>query len=188
MRHIGVEQRHPHASRRKDAGSPRSFACRTMYNLAHRSGRCPDRPILPRDGTAYVPFFPLGGFNPLQSSMLVRRRVNASAPRRLQVALAWLLHAGAEHPTDPRHLLALRICARTSPRRNLICRMIRLMHWTALQRASVPPEEPAIHWLRGAAGGRTIGVESWQRDRARQSPLFTHELGSAARCCSNWFR
>ena len=45
---------------------------------------------LARDGIAFVPFFPLGGFNPLQSSTLseVADRLGAT-PR--QVALAWLL-------------------------------------------------------------------------------------------------
>jgi pyridoxine 4-dehydrogenase len=60
------------------------------YNVAHRSD---DALIddLARDGIAYVPFFPLGGFNPLQSSILsdVAQRVSAT---RMQVALAWLLH------------------------------------------------------------------------------------------------
>jgi aryl-alcohol dehydrogenase-like predicted oxidoreductase len=59
------------------------------YNLAHRVD---DRLIddLGRDGIAYVPFFPLGGFNPLQSSILsdVARRLDANP---MQVALAWLL-------------------------------------------------------------------------------------------------
>ncbi|HEX9324939.1 MAG TPA: aldo/keto reductase, partial [Reyranella sp.] len=42
------------------------------------------------DGIAYVPFFPLGGFSPLQSSTLsaVARRLDATP---MQVALAWLL-------------------------------------------------------------------------------------------------
>ena len=59
------------------------------YNLAHRDD---DALIdnLAGDGTAYVPFFPLGGFNPLQSSTLsaVAARLGATA---MQVALAWLL-------------------------------------------------------------------------------------------------
>jgi pyridoxine 4-dehydrogenase len=59
------------------------------YNLAHRDD---DALIddLARDGTAYVPFFPLGGFNPLQSSTLsaVAARLGATP---MQVALAWLL-------------------------------------------------------------------------------------------------
>ncbi|HWU25720.1 MAG TPA: aldo/keto reductase [Rhizomicrobium sp.] len=45
---------------------------------------------LARDGIAYVPFFPLGGFTPLQSSTLsdVAQRLGATP---MQVALAWLL-------------------------------------------------------------------------------------------------
>jgi aryl-alcohol dehydrogenase-like predicted oxidoreductase len=61
-----------------------------QYNVAHRQD---DALIddLARDGTAYVPFFPLGGFTPLQSSTLsdVAARLGATP---MQVALAWLLH------------------------------------------------------------------------------------------------
>jgi pyridoxine 4-dehydrogenase len=60
------------------------------YNLAHREN---DALIddLAAKGIAYVPFFPLGGFTPLQSSTLssVAERLNATP---MQVALAWLLH------------------------------------------------------------------------------------------------
>ena len=60
------------------------------YNLAHRED---DALIddLARQGIAYVPFFPLGGFTPLQSSTLsaVADRLGA---KPMQVALAWLLH------------------------------------------------------------------------------------------------
>jgi aryl-alcohol dehydrogenase-like predicted oxidoreductase len=59
------------------------------YNLAHRAD---DTVIddLARQGIAYVPFFPLGGFTPLQSSTLsdVAARLGATP---MQVALAWLL-------------------------------------------------------------------------------------------------
>jgi pyridoxine 4-dehydrogenase len=59
------------------------------YNLIHRDD---DALIddLARDGIAYVPFFPLGGFTPLQSSTLsgVADRLDATP---MQVALAWLL-------------------------------------------------------------------------------------------------
>ena len=59
------------------------------YNLAHRAD---DALIddLARNGIAYVPFFPLGGFSPLQSSILseVAQRLRATP---MQVALAWLL-------------------------------------------------------------------------------------------------
>jgi pyridoxine 4-dehydrogenase len=59
------------------------------YNLAHRTD---DALIddLAGQGIAYVPFFPLGGFTPLQSSVLseVAARLDATP---MQVALAWLL-------------------------------------------------------------------------------------------------
>ncbi|WP_448166914.1 aldo/keto reductase family oxidoreductase [Burkholderia ambifaria] len=66
------------------------IACvQNHYNLAHRDD---DELIdaLARDGIAYVPYFPLGGFNPLQSSTLdaVAARLGAT---RMQTALAWLL-------------------------------------------------------------------------------------------------
>jgi aryl-alcohol dehydrogenase-like predicted oxidoreductase len=61
-----------------------------QYNLAHRAD---DGLVanLARDGIAYVPFFPLGGFSPLQSDTLstVASRLDATP---MQVALAWLLH------------------------------------------------------------------------------------------------
>lgn len=60
------------------------------YNLVHRTD---DALIdeLARDHIAYVPFFPLGGFSPLQSATLsgVAARLGTSPN---QVALAWLLH------------------------------------------------------------------------------------------------
>ena len=60
-----------------------------QYNLAHRED---DALIdeLAAAGTAYVPFFPLGGFTPLQSTALsdVARKLGATP---MQVALAWLL-------------------------------------------------------------------------------------------------
>ncbi len=66
------------------------IACvQNMYNLAHRD----DEALvadLAREGVAYVPFFPLGGFTPLQSTTLsdVAKRLEATP---MQVALAWLL-------------------------------------------------------------------------------------------------
>ena len=59
------------------------------YNLAHRAD---DHLIddLSRDGIAYVPFFPLGGFSPLQSATLSEVAESLGATP-MQVALAWLL-------------------------------------------------------------------------------------------------
>jgi aryl-alcohol dehydrogenase-like predicted oxidoreductase len=59
------------------------------YNLAHRA----DDPLidsLAAEGIAYVPFFPLGGFTPLQSSELANVAGQLGATS-MQVALAWLL-------------------------------------------------------------------------------------------------
>ena len=46
---------------------------------------------LAQQGIAYVPYFPLGGFNPLQSSVLDQAAQSVGATT-MQVALAWLLH------------------------------------------------------------------------------------------------
>ncbi len=78
----------PRRSRR--AGGFADIVCvQNRYNVAHRGD---DALIvaLARDGIAYVPYFPLGGFSPLQSSTLsdVAARVGATP---MQVALAWLL-------------------------------------------------------------------------------------------------
>jgi len=88
VRHIGLSHVTPNqiAEGRRIA----EIVCvQNQYNLAHRHD---DALIdeLAHDGIAYVPFFPLGGFNPLQSSTLsdVAQRLGA-AP--MQIALAWLL-------------------------------------------------------------------------------------------------
>ena len=60
-----------------------------FYNVAHRND---DAFIddLTQQGIAYVPFFPLGGFTPLQSSVLDRVAASLQATP-MQIALAWLL-------------------------------------------------------------------------------------------------
>jgi hypothetical protein len=79
-------------------------ACvQNAYNLARRD----DDPLvdsLAEQGVAYGPYFPLGGFSPLQSDALdsVAKRLDATP---LAVALAWLLQALAEHPAHPRHVV-----------------------------------------------------------------------------------
>src|SRR6202034_1926731 len=59
------------------------------YNLAHRED---DEFIddIAAQGIAYVPFFPLGGFSPLQSSVLDKVAASLQVTP-MQVALAWLL-------------------------------------------------------------------------------------------------
>jgi pyridoxine 4-dehydrogenase len=77
------------------------------YNLVHRAD---DALIddLARDGIAYVPFFPLGGFTPLQSAELsdIAAGLNATS---MQVALAWLLQRSPNillipGTSSPKHL------------------------------------------------------------------------------------
>lgn len=88
VRHIGLSNVTPAQVAQARAITP--IVCvQNMYNIAHRQD---DALIddLARDGIAYVPFFPLGGFTPLQSSTLsaVAGRLDATP---MQVALAWLL-------------------------------------------------------------------------------------------------
>lgn len=88
IRHLGVSNATPEQVAEARAIAP--IVCvQNMYNLAHRQD---DELIdaLAEQGIAYVPFFPLGGFSPLQSSVLstVAARLEA-AP--MSVALAWLL-------------------------------------------------------------------------------------------------
>jgi pyridoxine 4-dehydrogenase len=88
VRHIGLSN----VTRAQVAEGRRicDIVCvQNQYNLAHRAD---DALIdeLTRVGIAYVPFFPLGGFNPLQSSTLSDVAVRLRATP-MQVALAWLL-------------------------------------------------------------------------------------------------
>lgn len=88
IRHIGLSN--VTAKQVDDGRKITDIVCvQNQYNLASRED---DALIdkLAAEGTAYVPFFPLGGFSPLQSSTLsdVAARLNATS---LQVALAWLL-------------------------------------------------------------------------------------------------
>ncbi|WP_313619703.1 aldo/keto reductase family oxidoreductase [Achromobacter sp.] len=67
----------------------RIVCVQNQYNVAHRTD---DALIddLARQGIAYVPFFPLGGFSPLQSSILSEAAAQIGATP-MQTALAWLL-------------------------------------------------------------------------------------------------
>jgi pyridoxine 4-dehydrogenase len=89
IRHLGVSN--VTATQLAEAQGIAPVACvQNHYNLVHRHD---DAMIdaLAAQGIAYVPFFPLGGFSPLQSDGLsaVAARLGVTA---LQVALAWLLH------------------------------------------------------------------------------------------------
>jgi aryl-alcohol dehydrogenase-like predicted oxidoreductase len=88
VRHIGLSNVTP--TQIAEGRRLSSIACvQNMYNLAHRGD---DALIddLEQQGTAYVPFFPLGGFSPLQSTAL-SDVATALAATPMAVALAWLL-------------------------------------------------------------------------------------------------
>lgn len=88
IRHLGLSN--VSSQQVQEAQAIANVACvQNHYNLSHRA----DEQLiadLGKQGIAYVPFFPLGGFSPLQSDVLasVAQRMCAS---QLNVALAWLL-------------------------------------------------------------------------------------------------
>ncbi|AWB20734.1 oxidoreductase [Methylobacterium currus] len=108
------------------------IACvQNHYNLVHRAD---DALVdaLAADGTAYVPFFPLGGFSPIQSQGLseIARSLDATP---MQVALAWLLRR------SPNLLLIPGTSSRVHLRENLAA-------------ASLELPEAAMRALDGLAG------------------------------------
>jgi aryl-alcohol dehydrogenase-like predicted oxidoreductase len=106
-----------------------------QYNLAHRQ----DDPLIEQlaaQGTAYVPFFPLGGFSPLQSSALSDVAVSLGVTP-MQIALAWLLQRA------PNILLIPGTSSRVHLRENL-----------AVADITLPAD--AIAKLESIASGKTI--------------------------------
>ena len=89
IRHIGLSNITP--KQLSEAQTITEIVCvQNFYNVARRND---DAFIddLAAQGIAYVPFFPLGGFTPLQSSALDASAAALQATP-MQVALAWLLH------------------------------------------------------------------------------------------------
>src|SRR5271163_2422839 len=88
IRHLGLSNVTP--GQLAEAQKISEIVCvQNLYNVAHRhdDGFIDD---LAKQGIAYVPFFPLGGFTPLQSSELDSAAASLNATP-MQVALAWLL-------------------------------------------------------------------------------------------------
>jgi pyridoxine 4-dehydrogenase len=88
IKHIGLSNISPEQF--EEARSIADIVCvQNYYNVAHRGD---DKFIadLAARGIAYTPFFPLGGFRPLQSETLERIAAEVGAPK-MQIALAWLL-------------------------------------------------------------------------------------------------
>jgi aryl-alcohol dehydrogenase-like predicted oxidoreductase len=89
IRHLGLSNVSP--EQLAEGQKITQIVCvQNLYNLTQRSD---DNFIddLAKQGIAYVPFFPLGGFTPLQSSAL-DAVANSLGATPMQVALAWLLH------------------------------------------------------------------------------------------------
>lgn len=89
IRHLGLSNVTPRQLAEAQAIAP-VVCVQNFYNVAHRAD---DAFIddLAAQGIAYVPFFPLGGFSPLQSTTLDTLAASLGATP-MQVALAWLLH------------------------------------------------------------------------------------------------
>jgi pyridoxine 4-dehydrogenase len=88
VRHLGLSNVTPEQF--AEAQAITEIVCvQNLYNIANRND---DAFIddLSRQGIAYVPFFPLGGFSPLQSSVLDQAAASLQSTP-MQVALAWLL-------------------------------------------------------------------------------------------------
>ena len=88
IHHLGLSNINP--GQLAEAQKITEIVCvQNLYNVANRND---DAFIdnLAKQGIAYVPFFPLGGFTPLQSSALDRAAASLQATP-MQVALAWLL-------------------------------------------------------------------------------------------------
>jgi aryl-alcohol dehydrogenase-like predicted oxidoreductase len=143
IRHLGVSN--ATADQVAEAQGIAPIVCvQNMYNLAHRY----DDDLIDRlaaDGIAYVPFFPLGGFAPLQSEALsgVAARLGA-AP--MSVALAWLLQRSPNILLIPGTSSAAH-CARTSPARGLPSPTRTWPSWTA------SATERSAGYARGTATG-----------------------------------
>jgi len=88
IKHLGVSNVTPQMLAEAQSIAP-VVCVQNHYNVVHRQ----DDPLvdaLAREGIAYVPYFPLGGFSPLQSAALetVARRLETTP---MEIALAWLL-------------------------------------------------------------------------------------------------
>jgi pyridoxine 4-dehydrogenase len=117
VKHIGVSN--VTATQIAEARTLVPIVCiQNHYNLAHRDD---DAVIdqLGRDGIAYVPYFPLGGFTPLQSDTLTKV-ANGLGITPMQTALAWLLQRA------PNLLAIPGTSSRTHLRENLAAAQISL--------------------------------------------------------------
>jgi pyridoxine 4-dehydrogenase len=129
IRHIGLSNVSP--TQLAEAQSLTEIVCvQNFYNVAHRND---DAFIddLAQQGIAYVPFFPLGGFNPLQSATL-DTVADSLGVRPMQVALAWLLQrspnillipgtSSVQHLRENLHAAAIKLPIDALAKLNAIC-------------------------------------------------------------------
>jgi pyridoxine 4-dehydrogenase len=88
IRHLGLSN--ISAQQFAEAQTITEIVCvQNLYNVSHRSDDVFISDLAQR-GVAYMPFFPLGGFTPLQSSVLDSAAISVGATP-MQIALAWLL-------------------------------------------------------------------------------------------------
>lgn len=138
VRHIGLST--VSLAQYREARAMTNIVCvQNQYNIARRA----DDDLLATlalDGVAYVPYFPLGGFSPLQSSVL-DGVATASGAKRTQVALAWLLQR------SPNMLLIPGTSSSAHLQENLAAAQLELTPkmLEALDSIAAPASRPAGH-------------------------------------------
>ncbi len=132
--------------------------CKTHYNLAHRAD---DALIddLGRHGIAYVPFFPLGGFTPLQSSTLTDVAAQLGVTP-MQAALAWLLRRA------PNILLIPGTASLAHLRENLAAAQLTLSPQVLAELDGI--SEAAVRWSTKDLGGLSA---TWRSVPRPQRPV-----------------
>ena len=154
IRHLGLSNVSP--EQLAEAQTITEIVCvQNLYNVAHRNddGFIDD---LAGQGIAYVPFFPLGGFSPLQSSA-ARRSSSVTAGDADAGRTCVASSALAQHPADPRHIVTSNIFARISMLQR--CNFLPKLSPTLTQSAGIRGEHSHGEFVVGAArfeyqGGR----------------------------------
>ncbi len=134
IRHLGLSN--VNAAQLAEAQAITDIVCiQNLYNVVHRQD---DAFIdsLAAQGIAYVPFFPLGGFTPLQSSALDEVAASLRATP-MQVALAWLLQR------SPNILLIPGTSSLGHLRENLAAAAIKLSPETVAELDTIQTQAPA---------------------------------------------
>ena len=129
IRHLGLSNVTP--TQLAEAQTITEIVCvQNLYNVARRNDDVFVDDLV-RQGIAYVPFFPLGGFNPLQSAALDAAAASLGTTP-MQVALAWLLQrspnmllipgtSSVQHLRENLQAAALTLPADTLAKLNSIC-------------------------------------------------------------------